>query len=211
MLRMADFQPEHEPAVQDFLQWKDAPETYRRGCGGPQNEINPTYTYIPLAKLTEHLTVSKIRDILEALFGQWDRPAPDAERIQRHYLRSFAILLSAGGGRMIYHFVNYQALRDQYLPFYNEPKNFPKSATTKIFDTFQSKQWQFCAVNLEYDMTDDLGEDDILPILSKEEIGDGGSATTYKITVDKEYSSLSPAKHDDSVRYSFPLHVQFYD
>ncbi|KAL8963800.1 MAG: hypothetical protein Q9183_004945, partial [Haloplaca sp. 2 TL-2023] len=84
-------------------------------------------------------------------------------------------------------------LRDTYLPFETEPKCFPKSGTQNLFELFQVQQWQFCAVPLEYEMSDKFGDDSILPVTDKEEIASGGSAFLYKITVDEAYNELKPA------------------
>ena len=48
-----------------------------------------------------------------------------------------------------------------------------------------------------------LGTDEILPIVHKEPLGEGGSAVTHRITVHPDYDSLDPPGSLTSVR--FPL------
>lgn len=194
---MPEFQPNHYPAIQDFLQWKDAAKTRRNGRGGPESDT--ILHYIPSSELEQYLTTEKIKTLLEELFTGWDKPLPDPARVRQYYLRPFAILLSAGFGHMIYYVVDYQNLRDQNLPFFDKPKNFPKTTKVDLFDAFHKEQWQFCAVRLEYDMTNHLGDNEILPILTKEQIRGGGSAIAYKITVDEDYNSLVPTRRSKAV------------
>ncbi|KAI4149051.1 MAG: hypothetical protein L6R39_002619 [Caloplaca ligustica] len=189
--------PEHDPAIQEFLRWKSNPDVLKEGCCGSEN--TPGFEYIPKVALEDWLTTERIEHLLLALFKDSDELAFTAERVRKSYLRPFAILLSAGFGPMIRHFVERRILQDQYLPFSVEPKEFPRSTTCDLFDAFNKQQWQFCAVNLEYDMTDSLANDYILPINHKEKIGNGGSAVLYKITVDEDYNNLVPSKHNDTV------------
>lgn len=190
-------QPDHHPFIQDFLQWTKSQGTYRVGCGGPENDINRKY--ISLVVLKEKLNRRKIEELLEALFENWEKPAPDPDWIKRHYLRPFAILLCIGEGRMIYHFVKHQRLQDHLLPFPDEPHEFPSSTRCNLYTAFRQKQWAFCAVRLEYNISSLLGTDEILPIVHKERIEDGGSAVTYKIVVDDDYDELVPRNNESLV------------
>ncbi|KAL9039214.1 MAG: hypothetical protein Q9180_002660, partial [Flavoplaca navasiana] len=148
--------------------------------------------YISRADLQDYLTTERIRTLLQELFDNTNQSPPHAERVRSNYLRAFAILLAVGYGHMIRHFVEYRELRDKSLPFSTEPEDFPKTSTQNLFEAFYKQQWQFCAVPLEYDMRDDLGDDYILPITAKKKIAGGGSAILYKITVDEEYNKLVP-------------------
>ena len=190
---MATSQPEDAPAIQDFLQWISNSENFRTGCKGSDNAIGSRY--IPRVALDAYLTTGRIRTLLVELFDNTNR-APDADRVRTNYLRPFAILLSAGFGRWIRHFVDHR-YEDSHLPFSSKPRNFPQSTTQDLFNEFCKKQWQFCAMQLDYDMSDHLENDCILPILGKEDIERGGSAILYKITVDKDYNNLIPAGHSD--------------
>ena len=197
---MALSQHEAAPAIQDFLQWRSHPDTSRQGCRGSEDATGAIESrYIPLGTLKAYLTTERIRSLLAQLYPNTHH-APDADRVQAYFLRPFAILLSAGFGHMIHYFVGHR-YEDKHLPFSIEPKKFPKSLTREFFNEFCKKQWQFYPMQLDYDMSDDdLDGDCILPILRKEEIGSGGSAIVYKITVDKDYNSLIPvpAGHSDT-------------
>ncbi|KAL8859794.1 MAG: hypothetical protein Q9178_003626 [Gyalolechia marmorata] len=187
---MAELQPESAPAIQHFLQWKSRTDILKTGCGGSDNIIGSNY--IPHAVLQEYLTTDRIRALLKELLDDLSRSYVTPERVRTSYLRPFAILLSSGCGGMIRQFINRRELQDTSLPFFTEPENFPKSSAKNLFEAFRKEQWQFCAVQLEYDMSDDLATDFILPINAKEEIGNGGSAILYKITVDEVYNKLKP-------------------
>ena len=199
---MAESQPENLPAIQDFLQWMSDPRTSRIGCTGSNNAIGSRY--IPQVALEAYLTTERIRTLLEELFGNTNG-APDSNRVRKYYLRPFAILLSAGFGGMIRHFVDHRH-EDKHLPFSSEPENFPKSTTRDLFTEFRKEQWKFCAMQLDYDMSDHLLNDGILPILVEKEIGNGGSAVLHKITVDEDYNKLVPTSDSDTAsQVSTPL------
>ena len=187
-------QPEDGPAFQDFMRWISESQTLRTGCKGSDNS-KPS-EYIPRVALEAYLTTARIRTLLVELFGNTNR-APDSDRVRTKHLRPFAILLSAGFGRMIHHFVNHR-YEDSHLPFSSKPKNFPQSTTKNLFNEFCEKQWQFYPMHLDYNMSDHPDDDHILPILDKEEIERGGSAILYKITVDEDYNNLIPARHSDA-------------
>ena len=100
---------------------------------------------------------------------------------------------------MIHHFQQYQSLRDQKLPHRTRPDVFPFTSPDK-FEEFKDAQWQFCVPTLEYNMKDRYKEEDILPIITKEKIGEGGSAIVYKVVVDDSYNRLRPREHVIPVR-----------
>ena len=192
---MAESQPEDRPAIQEFLQWRSNSHNSRIGCKGSDNATGSRY--IPQVALEAYLTTERIRTLLEELFDT-PNPEPDPDRVRRKYLRPFAILLSAGFGRMIGHFVN-RRYEDQVLPFKGKPTSFPELTNRDLFSEFCKKQWQFCAMQLDYDMSDDLVDNDcILPIFEKEEIDRGGSAILHKIAVDEDYNNLIPPGNSDT-------------
>lgn len=192
-----EFQPENSAAIQDFLHWKDDLEIHKQGYGGRDNTVGTKY--MSQAALIQKLTRETIEALLDELFRDLEQPAPDADIIMRHYLRPFAILLSTGSGRMISYFVEHRSLRDHLLPFAIESRIFPKSTRRDLKKAFCKEQWQFCPVKLEYNMNHRLENNDILPIVRKEKIGEGGSANLYKIVVDEDYNSLRPGRSTDAV------------
>ncbi|KAL9027582.1 MAG: hypothetical protein Q9196_003915 [Gyalolechia fulgens] len=188
----------HNPAIQNFLQWQSRAQ--KNGRRGSDNAVDAHY--ISKIALEVWLTQTRIQGLLKALFEDADEVAPDAAYVAKHYLRPFAILLSVDCGRMIRLFVKRESLRDCKLPFCTEPTDFPKATGYNLFDAFYSSQWRYCAFNLEYGMDSNLCDDDILPILRKEERGKGGSAVVYKITVDRDYNRLVPSDNSDSTNSS---------
>ena len=197
------FQPDDHPTIQGFLQWTKSPSTRRIGCGGSDNDI--PREYISCVTLQEKLTKRKVEELLEVLFENWDTPPPDANYITKHYLRPFAILLCIGAGRMIHHFVEHQSLVDHLLPFRDKPSTFPALTSGELFAAFRREQWAFCAVKLDYNIGAHLEVEEILPITTKEEIEEGGSAITYKIIVDEDYDELVPPNDEASVKITHTL------
>ena len=51
-------------------------------------------------------------------------------------------------------------------------------------------------------MNERYKEEDILPIITKEKVGEGGSAIVYKVVVDDSYNGLRPRDHGLPVRSS---------
>lgn len=196
-LTMVDRQPDDDPVIQDFLQQfkiSRSPPIWRVGRSGHDNEVERKY--VSLRTLQQVLTHERIENLLQVLFRGWDEPFPDAGIIRKSYLRSFAILLCIGAGRFIYHFKENHTLRDGQLPFYAPPHNFPTFTTRNLFAEFEEAQWAFCPFELEWDSSYNLGTREILPINSKSEIEDGGSAVVWRVEVDEDYDKLIPLKND---------------
>ena len=199
---MVGSQLDHHPEIQDLLSWKDSLDTWRQGSGGVDNELDRRF--IPRSILEAKFKApQKVEGLLHALFGKSDDPLPDADYIRSRYLRPFVILLFLGQGEMIYHFVEHDSLQDPHLPFRALPQGFPSSTTGKLWEAFEREQWAFCAMGLEYNMSYHLSTDDILPIVHKERLGEGGSAVTHRIIVHPDYDSLDPPGSRTSVW--FPL------
>ncbi|KAL8702872.1 MAG: hypothetical protein Q9201_003963 [Fulgogasparrea decipioides] len=187
---MPEAQPEQDNEIQAFRRWNEA--TRRPGIGGSNHASECGFT--PLTAVKEYLGANqRIETLLASLFGS-ESTRVNAEVVREHYLRTLAVLLLIGEGPMIKHFVQYRSLRDHRLPYRSRPEDFPFSPDPNFFDRFHNQQWQFCAADLEYNMDVYLHKEEILPIISREEIGQGGNAVIFKITVDPEYNKLVP-KH----------------
>ena len=194
-------QPDHNPEIQEVLSWKESSDTWRLGSRGVDNELDRRF--IPRSILEAKFKAPlKVEELLRALFGESNDPLPDADHIRNCYLRPFIILLCVGQGQMIYHFVDHESLQDSHLPFRALPEGFPSSTTCNLWETFEREQWGFCARGLEYNMSYHLGTDEILPIVQKERLGEGGSAVTHRITVHPDYDSLDPPGSLTSVRFT---------
>ena len=195
---MEETQPDNEPSLQDLLQWKDSQEARRKGFGGPDNNTGPTY--IARVTLEKELTEERVEKILAILFKEG--PVPNARFIRENYLRPFMILLTIGCGRMIKSFEQEEGLRDKHLPFRSKPDVFPTVTGRDLFAQFDEQQWQYCPTQLVYDMKWRLKYKEILTIKYKKQIGDGGSAFTFKIEVDEDYNRLVPASSHAGVTAS---------
>lgn len=188
---MAEPQPDSRPVVQDFLrEFKTVRPSWiwRVGRSGFKNEVESKY--IPSETLAEQLSLERVEKLLEALYEDRIAAAPDARVVKDDYLRSFAILLCIGAGQFVHNFTDQPSLSDQYLPFDNQPQNFPTATDRELFDEFQAAQPPFCPYRLKPQMSHNLGEHTILPINSQERVDEGGSAIIWKVVVDKDYDRL---------------------
>lgn len=197
---MLSMQPGHYSEIQAFHKWiKDARQP---GIGGSSHLTE--CGFIPLSAVKDYLGANqRVECLLASLFGRDATRVADAESVRKHYLRPLAILLLIGEGPMIKHFVQYRSLQDCRLPYRSEPEDFPGSPDPPLFKRFQDQQWQFCAADLEYNMNLHLYKEDILPIIHKEEIGQGGNAVIFKIIVEGEYNRLVPEHWKTPVRLVF--------
>lgn len=187
---MAGSYPQHDDAVQAFHTWRHSSEAQLPGIGGPNFDTLPSF--IPLSNLKAYFERPRqLENLLDAVLDSNQRSAVDVNHVRNNYLQSFATLLCIGEAPMIRHFHQQPSLRDGKLPYHTRPDDFP-CTTPDIFQEFKNAQWQFCASKLEYGMDYRFKEEDILPIIRKEKIGEGGSAIIYKIVVDEEYNSLLP-------------------
>ena len=203
---MVQASAQHNEALQAFHTWKRSTEAQSLGIGGLHFETE--CPFIPRSNLEEYFgSHGRVEDLLDAVLDSNDRPAVDPAYVQEHYLQSFAILLCIGQGHLIHHFLQYNSLRDQKLPYHTKPDDFPFTTPNK-FEEFKQEQWQFCASKLEYNMNGRFKEEDILPITYKEPIGEGGSAIIYKIVIEESYNLLRPSGHVIPV-CSGPLSANF--
>ena len=189
---------QHEEAVLDFHTWRRSSEAQLPGVGGP--DLETPCRFVPRSNLQRYFGEHRhLENLLDAVLNSHERSAVDADYVREHYLQSFATLLCIGEGRMIQYFQQYETLQDQKLPHRTPPDDFPFTKPHK-FEDFKNEQWQFCASNLEYGMSNRFKEEDILPITRKEKIGEGGSAIIFKIVVEETYNLLQPRGHIVPVR-----------
>lgn len=187
---MGDSQPDHDQVLQDLLRWLASPEVNCEEAG--EGNVDNARTFVPFPSLADFFNKPRrVQRLLEALFSQRD-PAdlPDCDTIRSEYLKIFSILLLIGRGQFIKHVVLYD-LGDRYLPFLNQPRNFPVSTGYPNFwDLFHRQQWRFCAPELRPQSDRYFDKDYILPIIQKQRIGSGGNAIVYKIAVHEAYNKL---------------------
>ncbi|KAL9131378.1 MAG: hypothetical protein Q9175_006779 [Cornicularia normoerica] len=189
VLRMVEPQPDNNQHIQDLMTW--AEKARQLGAGHSGLEIDQLF--IPYPDVEAYFRdIQTIKKLLAALFPN-GVPHVDPEMIRKKYAKVFLILLLTGNGRFIGAFVRHDSLCDQYLPFRSRPERFPqKAADTDFFTSFYRRQWEFCVPIFQHAMNLQFDEKDlILPIISKEKIGGGGSAIVYKIKLHPAYNNLS--------------------
>lgn len=187
---MLESHAQHNDALQAFHKWRTSSAALWPGTGGPNFETE--CQFIPRSKLEDYFRdPHRLENLLKAVLNEEERTAVDVNYVRSHYSRSFATLLCIGEGRLIRHFQQYESLRDEKLPHNTPPDDFA-IMLPDIFEKFESAQRPFCASNLDYSMNRRYKEKEIIPIISKEKIGEGGSAIVYKIVVHEDYNLLRP-------------------
>ena len=205
---MRETHAEQGEDIQHFWAWYRSPKTRQPGLNGSGH--GTPCEFIPLSAVQQYLgTPRRVEALLSSIFRDETNITIDADLIRHHYLRSLAILLIVGKGPMIQHFVKYRSLQDHYLPHRIRPADFPWSSDPTFFEHFSKEQWQFCAMDLEYNMHHDVHKDDIFPITLKAEIGCGGNAVIFRINVHEEYNKLVPHRWEMPVRSSSHAKVLF--
>ena len=183
-------EPEQYDPIQAFYRWIESSRIRQPGFNGSRH--GSRCHFIPLSAVEEYFGAhNRVEGLLASLFDNAEIRIISPQVIRKDYQRTLAILLLIGKGSMIRLFVQYQSLQDYRLPFRSRPADFPASSDPTVFERFYKEQWQFCATDLKYDMNLRLHKEDILPIIHKEEIGHGGSAVIFKITVHEAYNKLS--------------------
>ena len=181
----------HHLVVQEFLNWhKTAQVTEPTHDNGL--EIKRSFISNPLLQ-SYFDSPRKVQTILKALFSSHEHPPIDPSVVWKSYLKIFCILLLANKGKYIQLFTPHHTLSDQYLPFESCPTHFPIASADncRFFELFYEQQWQFCAPQLVYDTGKRFAAKDwVLPITQKVKLGDGASASIFKITIDPAYNEL---------------------
>lgn len=188
-------QPDHAAIViQELLEW--LPKHYINGINGPS--ATPNYPFMSLPDLQIYLkTENRTTKLLRALSVEGVHQGR-IQHLEKYYIRVFIILILIGKGRYIEHFVQHANLRDPHLPFLEKPRHFPVDPTDppfsdSFFESFFEKQFSFCPHLFGYNENSLKLEDRcVLPIVSKEVLGHGGSAAIYKIKLHPHYDELSP-------------------
>jgi hypothetical protein len=182
-------QPDWNPDISEFIRWvKDKSVT---GTLGPVPAVN--HPFMPLPRLETYLKDGKrTRVLLQALFPNGDLPV-EPEEVWRHCIKVFSILLLIGKGHFIQHFVQHEQLWDSKLPLLPTPSHFPlATGNNQFFEAFFKQQWHFCPFTFHHnEINTHLEKECILPIVHKEQLGDGGSALTYKIKLHPAYDDLT--------------------
>lgn len=184
-------QPTHHPAVQDFFAWIKK----SRVASGLEDDTAGLDDFIPAGEVQAYLREdsSRLTSIFTGLFGSEDTSwRGRTNEIVKDYSVVFAILVSIDHGKYILNFLPYETLCDDKLPFESRPQKFPwaSSDSDELFDRFQQSQLRFCAVKFKRNSTREFDDSRPLPFLSKEPIGEGGSAKVYKVQIHASHDEL---------------------
>ena len=196
--RMVEKQPDDHPHIQGLFSW--AEKARRLGVGDAGLKIDRPF--IPDQEVDAYFEdIRKTRKLLTALYPDGNHKL-DPETIRKNYCKVFLILLLTGNGCSISNFVCHHSLRDQHLPFRTRPLHFPHSPNVDFFTSFCHQQWEFCAQIFDYGTDQQFDAKDlILPIISIEKLGGGGSATVHKIGLHPAYNKLGRNRAPQNVRY----------
>jgi hypothetical protein len=182
-------QPDWDESISEFMTWVQSQSVM--GTLGPVSPVD--CPFMPHRRLEDYLKEgNRTRRILEALFPNRELPV-EPEEIWPNCIRVFSILLLSGKGSFIQHFVQHDQLWDAKLPFLTRPRHFPPATDDdRFFKLFSEKQWQFCPYKFFHNETHaHLEKECILPIIHKEQLGDGGSSHTYRIKLHPSYDNLT--------------------
>ena len=192
-------QPDHAAIeIQELFEWV----TKHRINGTIEPSTIPDRPFIPFSDLETYLKAqAKTKKLLQALNLERLHDV-NLEMLEENYLRVFMILILIGKGRYIECFTQRGNLRDSQLPFLEKPTHFPiDPEDPKFWESFYVTQFELCAHHFHRNENYNKIEDPcILPIISKDFIGSGGSADIYKVTLHPYYDKLGKAADFYSVR-----------
>lgn len=203
---MVGLQPDNNPNLQDFLHWINEARCMGSGDAGDDAGLQLNRPFIPYREVQAYFKEpQRVRKLLEALYPDIEHNV-DPNAIWKYYSNVFSILLLIGKGHYINHFVQYDSLCDHHLPFGNKPTSFPIASTDPhFFTSFCNQQWEFCPPAFQYHMDKRFEPNEALPIIKKQKLAGGGSATIYKITLHPDYNQMSPNVNSEQVK--FMLHA----
>ncbi len=183
------------PALGEFLQWES-----QSWVEAVSNLVSDEKEYfMPLEILKAYFTADDSRKLNQILVEIFDTNFPpiDPELILRDHTAIFCILLRIGQGVYIEHFARYEELSDRRLPFdpSNPPEEFPEEPNDPRFlQRFCERQRMYCVPIFDCHMLHKhFARTRLLPILSKESLGQEGMASKYVIKIYGPHNKLLPA------------------
>ncbi|KAK3667545.1 hypothetical protein LTR22_001723 [Elasticomyces elasticus] len=206
---MAGLQPNHDPAVQEALQWLK--DNGCNSCASDQpSDPRQTKRFIPAQAVRKHFDYTRLTTIIKALRPtcQLFQCQQVAGRIVREgYHLVFCILLRINKAPHIETFLRHD-LSDKILPVDQRPHGFPDSVS---FEDFRDKQWPFCAYKLFAGMVKSISSEKIIAIVSRTELAKGDGSTIYKIQVHPEYDGLQDDETSVSPHLPHTYVLKAYD
>ena len=191
---MDRLQNDSDPRIQSLLKWVEStPDRGMRSSADGKAGYDWDVPYVSQAALGDFLSKQAVENLLNALFGNHrSRDYLGPRQIKEKYCKIFCLLISIGKGPFITQFVEH-GIDDRYLPLQTQPPDFPSSASdSQFFSAFYQNQWQFCVPELNGDTFNRrfIAKEYILPIRRIGELGEGGSATAFKVEVPDCYNSF---------------------
>lgn len=169
----------YDEIQQEFRIWLDTAKIKK--LGGAQLDERPSY--VPDQKIEYFTADRNIKKLLERLDPD-NTLVPYQDTIVNEYRKVFCILLVIGRAQHIRTFIKHDNLNDGKLPFEGKPPQFPLALECQdFFQRFQEVQWQFCAMPFTYNMDLVYNDARILPIMTKDAIGSGGSSLIFKVVI----------------------------
>lgn len=201
--------PESDPVLRRFKQYagnKDAMDGYedwlissqRMATGFPMADAQ--LPYIPEACIDHYFgDVNRIRALLMGLLPAIKPDLISAVHIS--YRKVFCILLRIGFGDRILHFIRWDSLRDECLPF-------PSSLTLHVLGgdddllkiPFLETQWEFCVPKFHQGMNEQFDRKCILPILENDILFSDRNTRISKVAFDTDHDFLTPLQSTPEVR-----------
>ncbi|OCL14632.1 kinase-like protein [Glonium stellatum] len=190
---MSSSQADNNSHVQDFRRFVQQ-QSQQGTLGATAKTDTANSRFLPEKVLYEYFDDLHLLNLLKAVVPFDGHPPVQPRTIRERFAKVFAILLCIGYGNFIKLFAQDDDLSDKKLPFTNCPTAFPRVGVSdeQFFTPFYNQQWMFCVPPLTYEPRSRWPARRILPIIKKRQIGDGGSAKTYKIEVHPDYNQLSP-------------------
>ena len=196
MSPLADQSAYAAPQIQELLEWVPR---HSKPDNDPPSTI-PNYLFMPLPDLKNYLkTDRRTSRLLRAIYSGREHSVA-VETVENWYIRAFTILILIGKGEYIEHFTQHPNLRDGPLPFLEQPAHFPIDPIDPHFwSKFYQKQFAFYAHIFRPKDNLILENAIVLPIVSKDILGSGGSAVIYKIELHPFYDELGTAAGSSDV------------
>jgi hypothetical protein len=150
-------------------------------------DLHKRRPFVPARALQHYLTEPAIKKLLSSCLlhtTYW-------RSIQQYYSKIFTILIIIGKGDRIDHFISYDNLDDDRLPFRSD-SDWPPDCRD-FFQEFSNAQWRFCAQPLRKDRLNNtrLYDETIIPITSIKELKRGPDSCIYKVDIYPGYNHLT--------------------
>ncbi|KAF2265882.1 kinase-like protein [Lojkania enalia] len=182
--------------LQQYANWIQDHCAYGLSCDGERKAFVPlaaTHTYLKRAGHVKHLLTAVTRSTIQ----------PGG--VRESFPKIFTILLLIGKGSFIEDFLNSSELSDSSLPLFQKPRGL-RCLNDVEFQQFQEQQWIFCAPLFDARLLHGVhySPSYILPITSKREIAEGGSAVVFEIALHPDHDRLGRQDNTSSLSPSIP-------